>query len=202
MQCQDSRSALAWPVASLAALVPISGMACTCYIGIEQAYIAHECSIALTSSLTVSGEDEARTSGDEKATNRGSTATTVNLRGVLDRTRDHSKASGTASSSDQGSLRFDRFLDAEGSDQEDEHKKRARLRREEREARRAKARVSYSAVLVAMHELEQCKMYAWPVLRALIVRHVLQAQHQKSVHCGCCGSRNDKLQRSEVWHSL
>lgn len=78
-----------------------------------------------------------------KLVSRGSATTSVNLRGVQERNKSHPDGSDNESSSDQGSLRFDQFLDAQGSDEEDEQKKQFRMRRESRKSR---ASLSQSAI--------------------------------------------------------
>jgi hypothetical protein len=74
---------------------------------------------------------------------KGSTFASISLRGVHDRNKIHADGADSKSSSDQGSLQFDHFLDAQGSDEEDERKM-------QREGRRSRtSRVSYSALLNA-----------------------------------------------------
>lgn len=78
---------------------------------------------------------------------RGSASTSVNLRGVRDRNRSQADGFDSESSSDQGSLRFDQFLDAQGSD--DEGGRRQRL------GSRAKSSVSMSQAAMRAAETQE-----------------------------------------------
>lgn len=79
--------------------------------------------------------DEESGSGDGGAASRsnlrsrGSNATSVNLRGVRDRSKQHPNESRSESSSEAGSLQFDQFLDAQGSDEEDPDRPREKGRK-------------------------------------------------------------------------
>jgi hypothetical protein len=95
-----------------------------------------------------SGEGDLQSSGEgglaSKRKHRSSGSSpnnTVNLRGVHDRSRCHNDGAKSDVSSDQGSLRFDQFLDAQGSDQEEESVPQLQ---QDRTASRM-SRVSYSA---------------------------------------------------------
>lgn len=101
------------------------------------------CSVVdLLECSTHSGAEDRSGGGRGALRSRGS-ATSVNLRGHRNKSHPHGSAS--ESSSEHGSLRFDQFLDAEGSDDE------GKMQRQLRMSSRAKSSVSmsYSAMLAA-----------------------------------------------------